>query len=167
MRLMVLPLLLACFLELSRQTQPLFTMPPSRDSAPPVHSDLSADQDRGIAHGSGPDSNQKLIQPVLPDVLRVSPSVLRSLASSETPIPYTSTVRGAGTVLLKVVISKAGQVQELAVVQGTPDFRRAALDGVKSWKYRPYLINGEPHRIQSTISLYFAGKGTAGVRPPR
>jgi protein TonB len=117
----------------------------------------------GIAQAGGP----TVVPPILPEIVRVTPSVLQSLASSEPPIPYPATARGSGKVLLKVVISKSGAVQEIHVVQGTPDFDQAALNGVKSWKYRPFLLNGEPHQIQSTISVYFAGSGTAGVRPPR
>jgi periplasmic protein TonB len=60
-----------------------------------------------------------------------------------------------GTVLLQATISKAGTIQNLQVVSGPPLLRQAALDAVKAWRYRPYLLNSEPVEVETTVSVIF------------
>jgi periplasmic protein TonB len=60
-----------------------------------------------------------------------------------------------GTVLLQATISKAGTIQNLQVVSGPPLLRQAALDAVKAWRYRPYLLNNEPVEVETTVSVIF------------
>jgi hypothetical protein len=33
--------------------------------------------------------------------------------------------------------------------------QQAALDAVRSWTYRPYLLNGEPIEVNTTINVVF------------
>jgi TonB family protein len=67
-----------------------------------------------------------------------------------------------GTVVLQAVISKDGTVESLQVLEGPPLLQQAALDAVKTWKYRPYLLNGEPVAVGTTINVVFA----LGTLPP-
>jgi TonB family protein len=61
-----------------------------------------------------------------------------------------------GVVVLQAVISKDGTVESLQVLEGPPLLQQAALDAVKTWKYRPYLLNGEPVAVGTTINVVFA-----------
>ena len=61
----------------------------------------------------------------------------------------------SGTVVLKAVISKEGEIKELQVVSGHPLLVPAALDAVKQWRYRPYLLNGEPVEVETNINVNF------------
>jgi TonB family protein len=101
-----------------------------------------------------------------PDSVKVPSDVLRALKYAETTVPYPSGAQGSGYVVLKVLISKTGTVQETTVISGDQDIQQAAMDGVKAWKYRPYLVDSEPREVQSTIAILFAGKGIAGVESP-
>jgi protein TonB len=40
-------------------------------------------------------------------------------------------------------------------VKGEPLLTKAASDAVKQWKYKPYLLNGEPVEIQTQITVNF------------
>jgi protein TonB len=60
-----------------------------------------------------------------------------------------------GTVLLKAVISRDGEIKELQVVSGHPILIPAAIDAVKQWRYRPYLLNGEPVEVETNITVTF------------
>jgi protein TonB len=60
-----------------------------------------------------------------------------------------------GTVVLEASISKAGTIENLRVVSGLPVLRQAALDAVQTWLYRPYLLNGEPVEVETTINVIF------------
>jgi TonB family protein len=62
-----------------------------------------------------------------------------------------------GSVLMKAVISKEGDLLSLTVMNklADPDLAAAALDAVKQWHYRPTLLNGEPVEVETTITVNF------------
>jgi periplasmic protein TonB len=65
------------------------------------------------------------------------------------------TVGIQGTVVLQATISKAGIIQNLQVVSGPPILQQAAIDAVKTWRYRPYLLNNEPVEVETTVNVIF------------
>jgi protein TonB len=72
---------------------------------------------------------------------------------------YPSIARAAGvqgTVNLQATISKLGTIENLRVVSGPPMLQQAALDAVKSWRYKPYLLDGEPTEVETTVSVIFS-----------
>jgi len=60
-----------------------------------------------------------------------------------------------GTVVLQAVISKNGTIEDLRVLSGSPMLTQAARDAVSQWRYRPYLLNGEPVAVETTINVVF------------
>jgi TonB family protein len=74
--------------------------------------------------------------------------------------PVAKAARVQGTVVLQASISKSGSVEDLHVVTGQALLQDAALSAVKTWRYRPYLVNGEPVKVQTTINVVF----TLGVQ---
>jgi len=60
-----------------------------------------------------------------------------------------------GTVELLATISKEGNITHIKVVSGDAQLARAASDAVKQWKYKPYLLNGEPLEIQTGVTVNF------------
>jgi len=65
------------------------------------------------------------------------------------------TVGQQGTVVLQAVISKAGAIEKLQVVSGPPMLQQAAIDAVKTWRYRPYLLNDQPVEVETTVNVIF------------
>ena len=65
------------------------------------------------------------------------------------------TVGQQGTVVLQAVISKSGAIEKLQVVSGPPMLQQAALDAVKTWRYRPYLLNDQPVEVETTVNVIF------------
>jgi TonB family protein len=62
-----------------------------------------------------------------------------------------------GTVVLEAVIGKDGKIKSLKVISATdPMFNNASLDAVRQWTYRPYLLNGDPTEVDTTITVNFA-----------
>jgi TonB family protein len=61
----------------------------------------------------------------------------------------------SGAVVLKAVISKEGIVERLEVVSGPEELRASALDAVKEWRYKPYLLNGQPTDVETTITVNY------------
>jgi peptidyl-prolyl cis-trans isomerase A (cyclophilin A) len=63
--------------------------------------------------------------------------------------------RAQGTVVLSATIGTDGAVEDLQVVSGPPMLRQSALDAVKQWRYRPYLLNGEPVEVRTTVNIIY------------
>ncbi len=60
-----------------------------------------------------------------------------------------------GTVVLQAVIGRDGAVQDLRVLSGPALLIRAAMEAVKTWRYQPTLLNGEPVDVLTEISVNF------------
>lgn len=60
-----------------------------------------------------------------------------------------------GTVELRAIISKTGTIENLAVVSGHAMLVTAAIDAVKQWRYRPYMLNDEPIEVETEIVVNF------------
>ena len=60
-----------------------------------------------------------------------------------------------GTVMLRATVSREGNVKEVSVISGDPELSQAALSAAKKWEYRPYLLEGEPVEVETTIQMNF------------
>ena len=61
-----------------------------------------------------------------------------------------------GTVVIEATISRQGTIENLQVVEGPPTLRQAAIDAVAAARYRPFLLNGEPVEVQTSIHVIFS-----------
>jgi TonB family protein len=94
----------------------------------------------------------------VPQRIRVSQGVMKGLLVSEVqPVyPATGTVNIEGSVILSIIVGKDGAVKSAKVVtSSSPLLNTAALDTVKQWKYRPYLLNGTPLEVDTTATVNF------------
>jgi len=69
--------------------------------------------------------------------------------------PLAMIARVQGTVTLEAIIGTDGRVQNLKVVSGHAMLVSAALNAVKTWRYQPTLLNGEPVEVQTEINVNF------------
>lgn len=63
-----------------------------------------------------------------------------------------------GTVVLQVTISKQGNVTSTRTVSGPVELRQAAVQAVRAWHFRPYLLDGNPAEVTTTVELPFKGQ---------
>ena len=104
-------------------------------------------------------SGNKPVEAALPAIEPVSVPELteRSLLVEQPPLAYPPNAAGKqGTVTLQVLIGRDGGVQDAKFVQGSLLFAHSAIDGVKQWKFKPYMMNGRPVSVQTTLTLKFA-----------
>jgi protein TonB len=73
--------------------------------------------------------------------------------------PLAKQARIAGAVVLQAEISKDGSIQNLHVISGHPMLVPSAIEAVKQWKYKPYILNGEPVEVETTITVNFTLAG--------
>lgn len=92
----------------------------------------------------------------------VSGGVMAGQLLTKTSPLYPAIARAAGvqgTVVLHAVISKTGTIEGLTVVSGAEMLRAAAVDAVRQWRYRPYLLSGQPTEVDTTITVNFTMGG--------
>jgi len=97
-----------------------------------------------------------------PTRVRVSQGVTQGLLVRRiqpTYPPLAKQARIAGAVVLQAEISKDGSIQNLHVISGHPMLVPSAIEAVKQWKYRPYILNGEPVEVETTITVNFTLAG--------
>jgi len=69
--------------------------------------------------------------------------------------PIAKAARVSGTVVLEATISETGSVENLRVISGPAMLQEAALEAVRTWRYRPYLLNGRPVEVLTTVNVIF------------
>ncbi len=69
--------------------------------------------------------------------------------------PLAKSAGVSGTVEIQARVSKMGTISNLRVISGPAMLQQPALDAVKTWRYRPYLLNGYPVEFQTTVRITF------------
>jgi protein TonB len=97
----------------------------------------------------------------IPHTLRLSHISEGNLIRKVQPAypPLARSARVQGTVVLQAAISKQGAIENLSVLSGHPMLVQAALDAVRQWRYRPYILNNEPVEVETQITVNFSLAG--------
>ena len=96
---------------------------------------------------------------VVPVVSQVSAGVAEGMAIHKTPPIYPKIARDShvsGTVVLGATINRSGMLENVHVISGSQMLRTAAVDAVRTWRYRPYMLNSQPVAVQTTINVVFS-----------
>ena len=99
---------------------------------------------------------------VVPQRIRVSSGVSTGLLIRKvTPNypPLAKQARIQGQVVLQAEISKEGTIQNLQLISGHPMLAPAAIEAVRQWRYKPYLLNGEPVAVETQVVVNFSLSG--------
>jgi periplasmic protein TonB len=97
--------------------------------------------------------------PTTPQRIRVGGQVeAASLINKVPPVypPIAKTAHVSGTVVLRAIIGKDGEIRELQFVSGPPLLMKAAMDAVKEWRYKPTMLNGEAVEVDTTVDVVFS-----------
>ncbi len=143
---------------------------PVNDAGVPAAPELG---DIGITGGTGPArtgvagsiGDQSGLAPPPPPVpvrlLRVSNLAEGNLIHRVQPT-YPTLARQAriqGSVQLRAIIGKDGRIENLSILSGHAMLIASAIAAVKQWRYRPYLLNGEPVEVETDITVNFVLSG--------
>ena len=80
--------------------------------------------------------------------------------------PLARQARIQGTVELRAIISNTGTIENLSVVSGHPMLVRSAVEAVQQWRYRPYLLNGEPIEVETEVTVNFMSREGVRITAP-
>lgn len=103
-------------------------------------------------------SVEAAVPKLAPGAVKVSQGVSQGFVVKKVPPAYPPMalqMHKEGSVELLATISKQGSINDVKVLSGDTMLAKAAADAVRQWKYRPYLLNGEPVDIQTQITIVF------------
>lgn len=130
------------------------------DEPPPAAPAPVAFDDNGAVPGAIFGSNSK--PRVAPHVVAISAGVADGLILRKTPPVYPKFAQEAritGKVVLKATITKQGTIEGVQVLSGPKILVPPAVDAVKTWKYRPYLLDNQPVSVETNITIIFGPQG--------
>ena len=99
---------------------------------------------------------------VVPHVVAISAGVADGMLIRKTPPAYPKFAQEAhigGKVVLKATITKQGNIEGVQVLSGPKILAPAAVDAVKTWKYRPYTLDNQPVAVETSITVVFGSGG--------
>jgi protein TonB len=97
----------------------------------------------------------------VPHVVPLSAGIAAGMLIHKTAPVYPKFAQDAhitGTVVLKATITKQGTIEGIQVLSGPKMLAPAAVDAVKTWKYKPYMLDGQPVAVETNITVVFGGK---------
>lgn len=147
----LIPLIYPAQMPQDKMAAILTEPPPPPPPPPPASSSPQAPAKISSEHSASQ-------SPAHPRRVVLSSGVAASLLIQKTsPMypPIAKAARVSGTVVLHAVISTTGSVINLQVVSGSPLLQQSALDAVKNWRYRPYLLNNEPVEFETTVNVVY------------
>ncbi len=133
--------------------------------APVVQSQVQAPPDTAMTASGGEKSLSGIVGSVPARVpkealqeLRVSQGVMQTMIVKKVPPSYprqAEQMHLQGTVQLEVTIAKDGNVSNVTQISGDRLLGRAAIEAVSQWKYKPYLVSGQPVRVKTQVGVDF------------
>ena len=141
---------------------PTTSMDPIPPQGDPI--DMSQISNDGVPGNTNPSTD--IFRRTTPTVIKAAPAhaitiskgVSEGMILSKANPTYPIIARSAGisgTVVLAATISTTGRIENLQVLSGPLMLRQAAIDAVKTWRYRPYLLNNQPVEVETTINIAF------------
>jgi TonB family protein len=150
---------------------------PGQNTSVPASQPAAAPQPAGGSQSAGnePDSNHKTVtdrvvaqtEQAIADgissiesagAVRVSPSVMDENLIVQRVPAYPESAKSSGVqgeVVMQALISKEGTVKRVHVVEGDSRLRTAAEEAVYKWRYRPYVLHGQPVEVATTVTVNF------------
>lgn len=106
----------------------------------------------------GSSSQKPAVRQQVTGPVRVSGLVVEGLLIHKVMPEYPAIPRATGiqgTVVLQATISRTGTIENLRVISGPIMLQQAAIKAMQLWRYRPYLLNGDPVEVETTINVIF------------
>ena len=120
-----------------------------------------AELDTGSGPGNNPfgsQGNHPVVRRQTQGPIRVSGMIVEGLLIDKRLPVYPAIAKASGTqgtVVLAATISRNGTIENLRVISGSQMLQQAAIGAVSAWRYRPYLLSGEPVEVETTINVIF------------
>lgn len=131
--------------------------PDGFDAASPVEM-AGVESIGGVLSGQASPTVQYVPYPVV----TIPAAVAEGLLIQKTKPVYPSSAWYSGVtgkVVFEATVSRTGEVEYVRFVSGPTVFRQAALAAVKTWHFRPYILENVPREFRTTIEVLFDQNG--------
>jgi protein TonB len=132
---------------------------PTEEAPPTAPATVNFDDNGGVP---GAVFNNSVKVKASPHVVPISAGVADGMIIHKTPPVYPKFAQEAhisGKVVLKATITKQGAIEGVQVISGPKILAPAAVDAVKTWRYRPYLLDNSPVSVETSITVVFGTPG--------
>jgi TonB family protein len=129
----------------------------AENAPPPVN--LGSDGLGGASDGVLNGRTQPAVKVISSRPFAISSGVATGMLIRQTQPIYPTIAKAAGvsgTVVLHATIAKNGTIKDLQVVSGSPMLQQAAIDAVRTWRYKPYKLSNEPIEVETAINVVFS-----------
>ncbi len=126
------------------------------DEPPPTAPAASSMDENSVVPGSLFGSQSKVKADS--HVVAISAGVADGMILRKTPPVYPKFAQDAhitGKVVLKATITKQGTIEGVQVLSGPKILAPSAVEAVRTWKYRPYLLDGQPVSVETNVTIVF------------
>jgi len=103
-------------------------------------------------------------QPAHPQMVRVSSGVMLGRVEHKTMPVYPDEAMSKGIqgdVIFKIEVDETGKITSSVLVEGDPLLIAVSKDALRHFRFRPYMLNGTPTKVQSQLGFHFAVEKTA------
>ena len=110
-----------------------------------------------VGDGAGGGVSVVVVAPARKAV-RVSAGVTAGLLMEPIRPVYPAIAKAArvsGEVVVAATISAQGRIEGMRVVSGPAMLRVSAVEAIRRARYRPFLLNGEPTAVETTVTVEF------------
>lgn len=141
--------------------EPTATPGPPADAAARVPNPVQpvgAAPEEPSAPAAGLDQASTAPAPAGSEPVTVTPELAQAMQLSGDSPEYPAIAKAAhvqGTVVLEVTVDKSGAVQDLRALSGAPILQSAAITAVRTWRYKPYVVQGSPARFRTHLKITF------------
>jgi TonB family protein len=132
---------------------------PAEEPPPSAPGQVSL-EDNNVVPGSVFGGGNK--EKVMPHVSAISAGVADGMIIHKTPPVYPKFAQDAhitGKVVLKATITKQGTIEGVQVLSGPKILAPSAVDAVRTWKYKPYMLDNQPIAVETNITVVFGAGG--------
>jgi protein TonB len=143
-------------------TIPRTPLTPSAPEIPFHPESLGGDNAVGVVDGTGKGifngTTVTVLHSPVPASIHLSSKLVEGNLIYKSVPQYPAIAKAAhveGAVVLQAMISKAGTIEGLHVISGPAMLQQSAIDAVKTWRYRPYMLNGQAVEVETTVNVIF------------
>jgi len=142
------------------ETAPVQSAPQPRPVSATSNAGIPSSLKSQMASMTPEASGTKPAEAALPSIqpVELPESAARGLLLQQVDAAYPESAKNSrqqGSVVLQVLIAADGTVQDAKFLQGSLVFARSAIDAVRQWHFKPYLLNGRPASVQTVLTLSF------------
>jgi protein TonB len=125
---------------------------------------ISSAQEPSSGKAESPQSSPKADVPPRAQLSKgdAQPLLIKNVKPDYPPLALRAGIQG--DVVMKALVDKDGNVEDVIFVSGHPMLAPAAVRAVKQWKYKPYVADAKSQPFETQITLNFKSSGRISIK---